>query len=689
MRYIGGKSRLLHDIDMIVRENTSGGERVFCDIFSGTGSVARHFKPRYEIISNDILHFSYVIQKATVENNTKPVFGKLARFGIADPLKFLEDADIPDPMKVSHDDRINANIPDLMKVSHDDPTNADIPETGQIPSFIADNYSPGADCDRMYISKRNAERIDFIRGTIEAWRNAALIDEIEYFYLLAALIEGVPFVSNITGTYGAYLKEWDKRALKALEMARLDVIDNGRSNHSYNMDANKLIREIEGDILYLDPPYNARQYAPNYHLLETISRYDHPKITGVTGMRPYDDTRSAFCVKAEVLDVFEELIEKAQFSNIVMSYSTDGLMTAAQIEGVFRRHGIERSYKRYDIPYRKYKSKITNEAKTLKEHFFYIRKHIPRVSVFPIAPVLQADKAVAPKESLNCAPGNMHFKYLKSPLNYIGGKYKLLPQIIPLLPRRIGAFVDLFAGGCNVGINVNAERVICNDLNTKIIDMFRAFQQTDTAEILERIEARIRAYGLSKENAQGFADFREYYNQTQDPIDLYTLTCYSFNYQFRFNNNLEYNNPFGRNRSRFSANMRDHLLAFLGRIKDIDIVFMSRDFAQVDVSWLGCDDFVYCDPPYLITTGSYNDGNRGFKDWGEKQEVALYELLDRLHRRGVRFALSNVLTHKGVRNELLLDWCEKYVVTALDNDYSNSSYNTQRGKSSEVLVTNY
>jgi len=96
-----------------------------------------------------------------------------------------------------------------------------------------------------------------------------LIDEIEYYYLLASLIEGVPYVSNITGTYGAYLKEWDKRALKAFEMARPDVIDNGKANRSYNADANALIRELEGDILYIDPPYNSRQYAPNYHLLET------------------------------------------------------------------------------------------------------------------------------------------------------------------------------------------------------------------------------------------------------------------------------------------------------------------------------------------------------------------------------------------------------------------------------------
>ena len=645
MRFIGGKTQLLQDIDTIINENTVGNERVFCDIFSGTGSVARYFKPKYEVVSNDLLHFSYVIQKATVENNSAPMFGKLAKIGIADPIKFLEETDI---------------------------------SKSEQKFFIADNYAPNENCERMYITKSNAERVDFIRNTIEAWSKTGLIDEVEYYFLLASLIEGVPFVSNITGTYGAYLKKWDKRALKAFEMARLNVVDNGRANQSFNKDANKLIREIDGDILYIDPPYNSRQYAPNYHLLETISRYDSPTIKGVTGMRPYDDTKSAFCIKAEVLEVFEDLIAKAKFSNIVMSYSTDGLMTSKQIETVFKKYGIESSYNRYDIPYRKYKSKISKETKTLQEYVFYVRKNIPRAEMLFFAP---------PQKEIK--PLTKRSKYLKSPLNYIGGKYKLLPQILPLLPRQIGTFVDLFAGGCNVGINVNAVRVICNDLNTKIIDMFNNFQLTDTVAILNHIEGRISEFDLSKENEQGFIRFREHYNQTPDPIDLYTLACYSFNYQFRFNNNLEYNNPFGRDRSQFSDNMRNNLLAFLEHIKSVNIEFTSLDFTKFDFSTLTNEDMVYCDPPYLITTGSYNDGNRGFKDWKENQEYALYDLLDRLHKQGVNFALSNVLVHKGVRNEILLDWAKKYVVTTLNMDYSNSCYNAKRGDSTEVLITNY
>ena len=648
LRFIGGKSQLLGDIEAVIYENTSGNESVFCDIFSGTGSVARYFKPKYEIHSNDMLHFSYVIQKATIENNQKPLFDNLSKIGIFDPVKFLEETKI-----------------EISKLDIDS-------------FFITQNYSPNNNCDRMYVSNKNALRIDFIRNTIEGWKQNNLIDEFEYYYLLAALIEGVPYVSNITGTYGAYLKQWDKRALKEFEMVRLDVLDNGRQNKSYNADANELICELEGDILYLDPPYNSRQYAPNYHLLETISKYDKPHIKGITGMRPYQEEKSSFCIKNEVLEVFEDLIDKAKFGNIILSYSTDGLMTSEQIEKVFKKHGIENSYRRYDIPYRKYKSKIVKEDARLQEYLFYVRKktNCPirfAVNIPQLRPSEEAKKR----------------KYLKSPLNYIGGKYRLLPQILPMFPRNISTFVDLFAGGCNVGINVDARRVICNDINSRIIEMYKTFQEMDTQAIITQIKNSIIQFELSKENEIGFIKFRNYYNQTQNPIDLYTLSCYSFNYQFRFNNNLEYNNPFGRNRSQFSENMHNNLLLFLEQIKGRDIVFTNYDFNEIKLDKLTSDDMVYCDPPYLITTGSYNDGNRGFKDWKEEQEIKLYKLLDELHRKEVRFALSNVLTHKGIKNEILCEWAKRYVITALEFDYSNSSYNTKKGDSVEVLITNF
>lgn len=280
-------------------------------------------------------------------------------------------------------------------------------------------------------------------------------------------------------------------------------------------------------------------------------------------------------------------------------------------------------------------------------------------------------------------------KFLKSPLNYIGGKYKLLPQLIEFFPEKINTFVDLFSGGFNVGINVDCNKVICNDMNTFIIDLYKELYSKPIDETLNKITGRINEYGLSKENEEAFKKFRDYYNKTKEPIDLYTLSCYSFNYQFRFNNNKEYNNPFGRNRSQFSDNMKSNLILFTEKLKSMNVEFLSEPFDKVDLSKLNSEDFVYCDPPYLITTGSYNDGNRGFKDWKEEEEIQLYKVLDELNKRKVKFALSNVIEHKGKENILLKEWSKKYKTIYLTSDYSNSSYNTKHDKSIEVLIINY
>ena len=278
---------------------------------------------------------------------------------------------------------------------------------------------------------------------------------------------------------------------------------------------------------------------------------------------------------------------------------------------------------------------------------------------------------------------------MKSPLNYIGGKYKLLPQLLEYFPDKIDTFVDLFSGGFNVGINVNSNRTICNDINEFIIELYKNFYKLEVEDVLNKIYFNIEKYNLTKQNVEGFNNFRDYYNKTKNPIDLYTLTCYSFNYQFRFNNNKEYNNPFGRNRSQFSDNMKKNLILFMDKIKSMNIEFLSKDFKEIDIEDLGENDFIYCDPPYLITTGSYNDGNRGFKDWQEKEELELYNFLDRANEKNIKFALSNVMEHKGKENTLLKEWSKKYKVINLSNDYSNSSYNTSKGESKEVLITNY
>ena len=660
MRFIGNKTNLLNDIAQVIKENCDGTEKVFCDIFSGTASVARFFKNKYKIISNDLLYFSYVLQKGTIENNEIPSFKKLEdRLNIHDVFDYLENIDIKQ-------EKFN--------------------------KFIYENYSPNKKCERMYLTSENALRIDFIRNKIEEWRNKELIDKNEYYYLLAALIEGVPFVSNITGTYGAYLKQWDKRAFKKFEMIRLNVIDNNVKNQCYNKNSNDLIQEISGDILYLDPPYNERQYLPNYHLLETIARYDNPEIKGKTGIRVYNSEKSNYCIKNKVYSEMEELIKNAKFKHIIVSYNQDGLLSKNDIETILKKYGNKETYKLYEIPYKQYQNKLTKKLDIHYEYLFYISKtsKLQKEKIYfniPITDLMMVNEESEKYEYSTDVVSRK--KFLKSPLNYVGGKYKLLPQLLEYFPKEINTFVDMFSGGFNVGINVDSKKTICNDINSFIIDLYKELYKEPINNVLGHIQNRIDEYGLSKENEEGFKKFRIYYNKTKNPIDLYTLSCYSFNYQFRFNNDKEYNNPFGRNRSQFSENMRNNLILFTEKLKNMNIEFSSEQFDKLNLEGLTEKDFVYCDPPYLITTGSYNDGNRGFKDWKEEEELKLYDMLDNLNDKHIKFALSNVIEHKGKENKLLKEWSKKYKVIYLTSDYSNSSYNTKRDKSIEVLIVNY
>ena len=249
---------------------------------------------------------------------------------------------------------------------------------------------------------------------------------------------------------------------------------------------------------------------------------------------------------------------------------------------------------------------------------------------------------------------------IKSPLNYIGGKYKLLPQILPLFPEHINTFVDLFAGGLNVSINVEAHHVICNDINHYVIELFEYFQHCTIDELLDNIHNVINEYELTKQNKAGYYALREEFNRTHSSLLLFLLVCYGFNHQFRFNNNGDFNNPFGNNRSSYNTNTEKNLRLFHEAIKDFE--FHIGNFRHIDLEFMTPGDLLYADPPYLISCGSYNDGKRGFEGWNCNDDLALFEKLDYLNQRGVYFALSNVTKHKGEMNGTLIKWADNYNV---------------------------
>lgn len=341
LRYIGSKVNLLTEIRSLV-DVFSPGSKSFCDIFAGTGVVGREFKPTHQLISNDILYFSYVLNSAYNGLQTSPKFKAIRREINSDPIDFLNSFEI------------NSN-----EVSPGD--------------FMALSYSPAGDANRQYLTVENALRIDKIRQTIEAWKSAGLIDDGEFSYLLAALIEDVPSVSNTTGTYGAFLKHWDKRALKPIQLSHLPIVDTHHKNAIYNEDANQLIHSVSGDVLYLDTPYNGRQYSSNYHLLESLAKYDNPELKGLTGTRVDKSGESTYCRKSSVYESFDYLLGNADFKSIVVSYSSDGLLTEEQLIELMTRHGSEQSLEFRKIPYRRYK-RTSNDERNVLEYLIAIQK---------------------------------------------------------------------------------------------------------------------------------------------------------------------------------------------------------------------------------------------------------------------------------------------------------------------------
>ena len=341
MRYIGCKNLLLDVINDVISTQTTGVSSVI-DLFSGSGVVSKSFKSRgYRTISNDYLYFSYVMSKAEIELNKKPSFKGL---DIKDPIGYLNALTLADSGF----------------------------ELDQC--FIYNNYSPVGDCKRMYFQPDNALKIDIIRLTIEQWKKGNLITNDEYYYLLSALINAVPFVANITGVYAAYLKYWDERTYKTLELTEPDIVSNGKKNECYNCDFSELLSK-RCDLLYADPPYNSREYLPNYHILETIARYDYPEIHGVTGMRNYDEQKSVFCKKNSVASAFEKMISNCQSKYMLISYNNEALIPTEELSDICMRYAVDDSFRLFEYDYRRYKNKIPNNTKGLKEQLYLLRRH--------------------------------------------------------------------------------------------------------------------------------------------------------------------------------------------------------------------------------------------------------------------------------------------------------------------------
>lgn len=341
MRFIGNKEKLLDKIHKTVL-STGITEGSFCDFFSGTSNVGRFFKERgFEITSSDLLYFSYVLQKAYIENNGEPEFKKLLnKIGKKSSSLFSSPFDM-----------VREHLNNLKGTE----------------GFVYKNYTEegtkGSRFTRKYFTSENGKKIDAIRLTIEDWKRNKLINEKEYFVLLAALIESVPFYANISGVYAAFLKKYDPRSLKTLEIKPITFYSGSKKHNVYNGDSMKIVNIINTDILYLDPPYNERQYAPNYHLLETIALYDNPQIKGVTGMRDYTNQKSEFCNRDKAIIALDKVAKNAKYKHLILSYNSEGIMKEKDIIATLSKYG---KVELKNIEYLRFKSNSNGESKHKK-----------------------------------------------------------------------------------------------------------------------------------------------------------------------------------------------------------------------------------------------------------------------------------------------------------------------------------
>ena len=646
-RYLGSKYKLLDFIDETIKNNCGEYNSVF-DVFGGTGVVSNYFSEKgKKIYINDILKSNYCIYRAFLGNE-----------------KFSEN-------------KIKKIIDEYNKIS-------DLEE-----NYFSKNYK------NTYFSENDCKKIGYIRENINKKFENKEINEREKYILIASLLYSMDKIANTVGHYDAYRKK--QKLEDCFEMYNLDINKNQTiKNEIYNMDSNELAKKIKADIVYIDPPYNSRQYGDAYHLLENVAEWKKPKVYGVAKKMDRSKIKSNYCTN-KASNAFKDLIKNCNCKHIIVSYNNMGQKGNARSQAKISDTEI------LEILNQKGKVKVFeqdfNFFTTGKTH---IDNHKERLFLCEVC------------EQENEEPSynaNIISEFAKSPLNYVGGKYKLLNQLTKKFPSEVNTFVDYFCGGGNVGVNINAKKVIAVDKEKYLINVLNLFKNYSYTEIIDKLDNIIEKYklsntyingydyykcdsssGLGSYNKQRYLKLRNDYNKMKEESDEKTfkflvLIIYGFNHQIRFNSSGEFNMPVGKRD--FNGSIRKNLLAFCEKLKSKNIEFISEDFKKFKIDNLTSEDFCYFDPPYFLGDASYNENN----NWTEKDEKDLLNYINKLNEKNIKFALSNVTQHRGEKNNILIDWAieNKYNINYLDYNYNNSNYHSKSklNVTEEVLITNY
>ena len=356
MRYIGNKTKLLAFLEAKLRKL---GIRpgVAHDAFAGTASVGRALKANgWRVHSSDLMTYSYVMQRAYV------VASDLGRFdALANALPAVGRAD-------SAADRLAA-------VAHHLATG--VPERD---GFFARNFGPTG--GRMYFTDANARRIDAARTALHEWHSAGLVGDDAFYVLLAGIIEGADRVANTAGVYAAYIKHWQPNALRSFSVSPQPPVASAAPCAAYKADAIQVAGDLgEIDLLYIDPPYNTRQYAGYYHVPELIARGwfgDDVTLRGKTGLIEDEDQRSAWCSKRHAPDALRGLLAATGARHVLVSYNSEGVIADLELRTILRDAAADGTEQRFTKRYKRYRADSDREGRRykgdeVKELLYYAR----------------------------------------------------------------------------------------------------------------------------------------------------------------------------------------------------------------------------------------------------------------------------------------------------------------------------
>lgn len=635
-RYTGNKYRLMGWISKLIEDNCPNCHSFF-DVFSGTGCVSEYIFEKYDrFILNDFLYSNNVIYNAFF-------------------LSEKYDCEKLMSYKKKYCSLNSKKIKD---------------------NYVSKNYG------NKFFNIFDSKKIGYIREDIEKDYKKRLLNYKEYNILVASLLYSLDKIANTCGHYDAYRKlNYISESFK-FDLINPKEYNNNKLVEIFRKDSNNLAKEIKCDIAYVDPPYNSRQYSRFYHVLENIAQWKKPKLFGVA-MKPEEENMSEYC-KTTAAVAFNDLIQNLDSKYIVVSYnntykskshSSQNKITLEEIETILSNKGETKRYEQ------KYKAFTTGKT-DFDDHKEYI-------FITKVKPEIKREISY------------------RSPLFYVGDKYKLMPEIKKYLPASINNYIEPFVGGGSSFLNVSAKHYYVNDIDKAIISIHKELYKYSNIKnmFFKNIFNVIKHYGLScsynghlvpdelkqkykktyyaKYNKDQYNRLREDYNaEKKDVLKLYLLLIYGFNHMTRFNTKGDFNLPVGN--VDFNSNVYNSLNYYFDYINKIDIDYYNLDYKEFVKSLkIGKKDYVLLDPPYLISESEYN------KLWSEKEEIELYNFLDELNSKGIKFGVTNLIYHKGNKNVILEKWSKKYHVYEINSNYISFNNNSNKSNSKEVFITNY